>query len=365
MPLVEATPPLPSSPPRGLKVTRSALLAWASAAGVAVIAWTLFLVPTDLGSELSTALRAARYLSVMPGNAPPYSRIAFQPTRDTYGSIIGHEIAGLLSHERSSRIDGENAGDTLNRALMRAHSPGAVLAISQGYSNLQRHCTVKISAQALDYVGTPYEPMVRIFGGRQDTFLLLAFHEMAHCHWNGALDFERLLDRPGAEQVALAALMPLAWHITESYADAYALLMASRTDPTYFQRASQALSAKRAPAEAARALHDSSGALSAVVAMVPTFPQSKDPLASRWDVTHRYALSAALTGAREWLIRGGDSPAAALGKLRAFLGPLNIAFELREVAGRQYVIARPGAEPDASPDRRSRPGTSDIPHRFP
>ena len=312
-----------------------------------MVFWFTFMVPTEDGTKVATAVRALqRIQGVGGGNAPLYSAVRYEVIRNTLGSVWSNDIAMKFAPTEDSSVMGpEDAagGEHLNKRLLAARSPAVLMAMAEGFNSASSKCMVRVSAQALNHEGTPYARMATTMGSREDTFMLLLAHETAHCFWNPAMDFERgmqasLKSSPGgAAQVV--ALLPLAWNISESYADAYALMLGLRLEESFYQRAILALGEFRAMSSAPHAPHNTTDAIAAARVLGQSLPDRKSPMSANWDITNRYAMSSALTGSMRWLIRQGVSRDDAVSRIATVLQGQKIEFQLKTVGGQDYLVA--------------------------
>lgn len=330
--------------PGGLKVSLRSMVPWAAVAAVAGALWWAFVSPTEDGRMASTAVRALERVTRAAGNAPAYTKVDFEIIRNTKGSIFSHDVAQVFAPKsKPGPPPDADGGADLNRRLMASHAPGTVMAMSSGFTGPGSSCSVRLSAQALNYPGTPYLGMVNRMGAPEDAFLLLLGHESAHCFWNPALHFEQRMDREpetagGMHPRFLASHMPLAWNLSESYADAYILMLGYRMDLSFYQRALVALTEFRTQTTRPGAPHATTHTLHAVQALAPSLPTMQSALGNNWDIMNRYVMSAALTGSMRWLVNQGMPQHDAIGRIQTVLQGQGIEFSLRNVGGQDFLV---------------------------
>lgn len=321
-------------------------------AAAAATLWWVFVSPTEEGRKISTAVRGLERVSSVAGNSPPYTKVDFEVIRNTHGSIFSHNVAQVLSPKPGPMsLEAAQAGEELNKRLIASHAPGTVMTMSEGFTGPGSSCTVRASAQALTYEGTPYMGLVSRMGAPEDSFLLLLGHEMAHCFWNPALAFEKRMeameDGPGAiDPRTLASYMPLVWNISESYSDAYILMLGYRMDLSFYQRGLLALNEFRNQTARPTAPHSTVHAISAVQALVPSLPAMNAPLANNWDIMNRYVMSAALTGSMRWLMNQGVTRDAAVEHIQTVLQGQGVEFALKSVGEQVFIVVHKA--PDGS-----------------
>jgi len=303
--------------------------------------WALFISPTEQGVALEVGSRVAVGVSKQAGVSPAYAKVDIVPMRHTRGSIWANNIAQAMSAKKSGASQDHTSG-----MLANSHGPEVAMAVQKGSPGAQQDCSVQISAQAFDHVGTPYAPMLTRVGSREDSFLLLLTHEMAHCYWNPGPAFEARMNAQtnAAAMQEMANLLPLVTHISESYADAYSLIFAAKFDRKYYNRAYQGLVAFRSSKGVASDVYNTLHAVAAVVDMAPTLPSNDNPLSVRWDVTHRYVLSAALTGSMRWLQQQGVPQEEAIRRIQAVIDQQGISFVPKAVQGQDYLIVTAAPE---------------------
>ena len=207
-----------------------------------------------------------------------------------------------------------------------------------------------MSAQAFDFAGTPYSALLSRIGSREDSFVIVLAHELAHCYWNPGLAYESRMDAAqGDADVTnkMAALMPLVLNIAESYGDAYALVFAARVDRNLFARAFEGIAAFRSTKLVNSEVHRTGHALQAAAQMVPTLAAESNPLHVRWDITNRYVMSIALTGAMKWRMDQGVSREDAISDISFVLQGHGIEFALKIIDGKEYLVV--SKAPDGLP----------------
>jgi hypothetical protein len=339
--------------PAGIRIPLKSLYGLVLFFVLSAMLWALFISPTEYGTALEVGTRVATGMSKKAGVAPPYAKVDVEPMRHTRGSVWANDIAQALSSSKSSSKD-----DHMSGMLANSHGPEVAMAIQRGSSGMQQDCSVQISAQAFDHIGTPYAPLLTRVGAREDSFLLLLTHEMAHCYWNPGPAYETRVNAKGNHPnttMEMIKLMPLVTNISESYADAYSMIFAARFDRKYYDKAYQGLVAFRSSKGVPNDVYNTLNAISAAVEIAPTLPGNDNPLSVRWDVTQRYVLSAALTGGMRWLVAQGMSQEDAIKRVAFVIDGQGIEFSLKNVQGKDYLIvtkAPEGFVPAAGMDPR-------------
>lgn len=318
----------------GFKVSLRSLGSIGITAVFLIAIWSIFVSPTQNGKALLTATHAIEGMSRVAGSAPPYANIEMQPIRDTIGSVWANDIAQAASI-------GNRGEKTMSGVLASSHGPEVLMALQEGFSGMHNRCTVRVSAQAFDHPGTPYAPLLSRIGAREDTFVVVMAHEMAHCYWHPGPMYEDRLNKVTDDPVLLArmtGLMPLIINMAESYGDSYSLIFSARVDRSLYARAYQGISAFRGSKGVKSDVYNTLNAIETAAEIAPTLPDKSNPMSVRWDVTNRYVLSATLTGSMKWLMGRGKSREEATGDINFVLQGQGIEFEPRTVAGKDYLI---------------------------
>lgn len=321
--------------PDGYRIPLSKLLAGAVAGALCVVIWALFMTPSVHGESLKVAMRAMAGISKIGGNAPPYANVVIEPIRHTPGSVIASDLAMRLTADQKDMHTAEGV-------LANSHGPQVMMAFQKGFSGIHHACTVRASAQAFDHERTVFASVLNVMGSREDAFLLLLAHEMAHCYWNPGPLFEQKMNAkaeqdPGVVQVMIG-LMPLLINIMESYADAYPVILTARVDQNLHARAKDTLVTFRAQNGVSKNFYNTLDAIEAASQFAKVLPASTSALRSNWEVTHKYVLSAALTGAMHWQIKQGVTQDEAIRRIRFILEGQNVDFGLRKVNEKDYLI---------------------------
>ncbi len=334
--------------PSGIRIPMKNIYGLGLSVVLSVTTWALFISPTEYGQALEVGTRVALGLSKQAGMAPSYAKVDIEPMRHTRGSVFANDIAQLVSSSSSpsSSISLEEEGYT-NGTPSTFYGHEVAMAIQKSSADIHQECSVRISGQAFDHIGTPYASILTMVGSREDSFLLLLTHEMAHCYWNPSPAYQTKINKnshiPGVGG-EMVKLMPLVINISESYADSYAMIFAARFDKEYYNKAYQGLVAFRSSKGVANNVYNTLNAISATVEMVPTLPRNDSPLSVRWDVTQRYLLSAALTGSMRWLMAQGVSQEEAIKQISFVIDGQGIEFLLKNVHEKDYLIVTKSPE---------------------
>lgn len=321
------------SVPKEISITLPRIGALALMAVLFALIWALFVSPNSYARPLDTAMRAIKGMAGVAGSAPPYANFEIEPIRNTAGSLWAHDIAMLTnSGERAQGMGAHSSA---------YHGPGVIMAMQKGFSGLHDKCTIRVSAQAFDFDGTPYSALLSRIGSREDGFVIVLAHELGHCYWNPGLAYENRMDKVQGDAVLakeMVSLMPLVLNIAESYGDAYALVFAARVDQNFFARAYEGIATFRGNKQVKSDVHKTVHALQAAAQMTPTLPSKSSALHVRWDITNRYVMSAALTGAMRWRMDQGVSRETAISDISFVLQEQGIEFDLKIIDGKEYLI---------------------------
>lgn len=320
---------------QGFRISTRKLVGAALAVVLIIVFWALFITTTSLGTALETGTRAAIGISKIAGTAPAYVNVDIEPIRHTQGSILSQEITQMAFGKPAA-----SKYDNVSGILLSSHGPETVMSFQENFAGVTQNCKVRVSAQAFDHVGTPYAALLARIGSREDGFLLLLTHELAHCYWNPGPIYEHYLNasKDSAVTRQMLDLMPLVLNIMESYGDAYSLLFAARFDRNLYERSYQALIAHRAAKGVPSDIYNTLGAIEVATELAPTLPASNNALNSRWDITHRYVMSAALSGAMKWLMAQGVSRDDAVERIKFVMRGQDVEFSLRTVKEKEYLI---------------------------
>lgn len=302
-----------------------------------VIVWALFVTPNRYGKALAVSIRAVEGMSKVPGSAPPYATVEIDPIRNTVGSVWASEIASMRSDRPGA--------PTMSGIFAASRGPGAIMAMQPGFSVLHDKCTIRVSAQAFDFPGTPYSVLLSRIGSREDSFLVVLAHEMAHCYWQPGPVYENRMNKLKGDPEKLkkmTALMPLMLNIAESYGDAYSLIFTARISSSLYARAYQGILAFRGVKGVKSDIYNTMYAIKAGAEMAKFLPGKSNPLNANWDVTNRYVMSATLTGAFKWLIGQGVSREDALSDIAFVLEDQGIEFSPKSISDKEYLIVSDG-----------------------
>lgn len=270
------------------------------ALGLVLAAFGSFvLMPSSDGRELLEARRAVLQLLATPELRHPDALIAIEATRYSPAAVAGQALAAWslsVQHDGS-----EAAKDEFVQALVAGHNAGAIQAIAPGYIAADDVCLVRASAQALG-VDPVVQGLADAAPSRPQLWEYVLLHEAAHCQWDPHTALVQAKAMGELPPEIRLALPKLARHLSEAYADVYAMtmLLQSRGDsalPTI-----SAVVRWRALSNAPNGAHQTTAAIAALEARI------KDaPLPATWEATHALVRDSAVDGAKAWLRADGVS----------------------------------------------------------
>lgn len=322
------TPEQAGSKPAGLTISIRGVALVTTAAVVAGAAWTYANQLTESGAALDTAIRATEHHVRTPGNSPLLQKVHFEPIRHTRWSQWSHAMSGAAAPS------GEGSDPEW---IKRSHGTDAMMATSTSNNN----CTVTASAQSIESADPADRQFFEIVGVPEDALFIKLTHEVGHCLFSSAM----ALETKSTPDVDIPSLIGLATHLDEAFADAYAIIVASRVDPSLQARAIEALITRRG-LKGANEVHQTTASLASIIAMLPSLPGPTDSLVSRWEVTERYAVTAAATGAIQWRMAQGKSHGEARTEVQALLQLSGFTSEERVVNGSPYLTVRRARQSD-------------------
>jgi hypothetical protein len=264
--------------------------------------------PTSQGRLLLAAREDVQNLLAIPGAKHPESVIVFEPTRHSWASVVGQELASWIHGlRRSEDID-------FMSALAAGHEAGAANAVIPGYLKAGNECLVRVSAQALADDTRQVRQLATMAPDARSLWHYILLHEAAHCQWDVQMPLLRakaLQQHPAAKQKLLQIV---ALHLNESYADTYAVLLMLRRHQQGDAMAMPTIAAVlrwRIGTTHEGAPHFTTPALIALHEQLQHTPLPED-----WAALHGMARASALAGAASWLEAAGH-PVDLINDLRA------------------------------------------------